>query len=207
MKVIYFVLALSIAIFGCKSKQKATTAATTPQTVTAKDLPKAPEKEQQMQAENTEPDTELYNIETEMLPMLKKYGVTSWREVAIALEKTPCYGRCPSYRLAILADGRVFYQGGRNVDNIGDFLCTLEKSKVNALQQKLADLDYFNLKAKYDMGATDLPSTHFYMNQKGKSKAIEARQGAPIALRDFATEIEEIIGACGLKKAEVGATD
>lgn len=208
MKAVYVALILVVTAVGCKSKQKASnTSAPVAQSAGVKDLPKAPEKDQQMQLETVQPESELYNIETELMPMLKKYGVNSWKEVSIAIEKTPCYGRCPAYRVAFLTDGRIFYQGIRNVTFVGDYQCMLGNAKVEALQQQLVDLDFFTLNTRYDMGATDLPSTHFYLNYKGRNKSVEARQGAPIGLRDYATALEEIVNNCGLKKADISSNE
>lgn len=37
------------------------------------------------------------------------------RTVVITLQRTVCYGSCPEYKLTIFSDGRVLYEGIRNV--------------------------------------------------------------------------------------------
>ena len=43
------------------------------------------------------------------------------KELVISLERTPCYGTCPIYKMEIFSDGSAFYHGERFVDRIGDY--------------------------------------------------------------------------------------
>ena len=62
---------------------------------------------------------------------------------AIALERTPCLGTCPVYRVSIDGDGRVTWQGLQHVETTGVRRATVPPQRVRVFERKLAELKFF----------------------------------------------------------------
>lgn len=76
----------------------------------------------------------------------------------ISLERTPCFGACPVYKVAIQRDGTLTYHGQRFVDRIGDFKATVPRSTFRKLERALGQSGYWEMKRSYDAQVTDLPT-------------------------------------------------
>ena len=66
----------------------------------------------------------------------------------IKLERTPCNGVCPVYRLEIYADGRVTYNGDYYVEKQGRFSWKLEPANIKKLQNAITKANYFDIQEK-----------------------------------------------------------
>lgn len=71
----------------------------------------------------------------------------------ISLERTPCFGACPVYKVTIRRDGTLLYHGRRFVDRLGDFRARVRPSEMRRLERALNDLGYWSMKPKYDAQA------------------------------------------------------
>jgi TonB family protein len=83
-------------------------------------------------------------------------------------ERTPCFGKCPSYRVEVLSNGVITYVGKRNVERIGTF-----KAKLSLAQRKqvLKAFNHYKLPAKSATNeklASDLPSLNYGYEIKKK---------------------------------------
>lgn len=76
----------------------------------------------------------------------------------ISLERTPCFGACPIYKVTIKSDGTLIYHGQRFVDRIGDYRARVSPSAVKRLGLRLNRLGYWEFARSYDQQVTDLPS-------------------------------------------------
>ena len=97
----------------------------------------------------------------------------------ITLERTVCYGTCPSYSLQIYEDGRVVYEGKEFVKKTGLAEGRIEKKAVEDLVAEFIKLNYFGLKKKPDCpnSWTDFPSTMTSLNWHGRHNAVDHYQG------------------------------
>lgn len=102
----------------------------------------------------------------------------------ITLERTPCFGSCPSYKVQIFADGRVVYEGKRFVKRKGKAQGRITKTAVQQLVGEFNSLNYVSLEDEYNPGGpscpegwTDYPSAITSLQWKGKKKTIRHYHG------------------------------
>ena len=119
----------------------------------------------------------------------------------ITLERTPCFGSCPSYKVQIFADGRVVYQGKRFVRRKGKAQARITKDAVQELVREFNSINYLNLDDEYNPGSpscpegwTDHPSAITSLAWEGKKKTIRHYHGCRGAqVLDQLTALEEKI--------------
>lgn len=110
-----------------------------------------------------------------------------------SIHRTPCYGKCPSYKVQIFESGYAVYDGMMFVEKRGRFEAWFDKEKMQLLIDKAKELGYFEMKAKYDDNVTDLPSCTTTLNAGGKRKTVYNRYGGPESLREFEKIFDQLI--------------
>ncbi|SDK17526.1 hypothetical protein SAMN05421823_10263 [Catalinimonas alkaloidigena] len=116
---------------------------------------------------------------------------TEARLPVLTIEKTPCFGRCPTYKASVYEDGTVFYEGRQFVAKEGTYEFQAPAEQVKQWLQEAKQLGYFQLEDEYPTKATDLPSTITSVRLDGKTKQITAVENVPPALRAFQTKLHE----------------
>lgn len=129
-------------------------------------------------------------INTELLTQTKY----SSNNPVITLERTVCFGKCPSYILTIFGDGKAIYKGRKFVDMIGASEKKLPLSAIDSLIAAFEKADFFNLQNEYTAGVTDLPTTIVSIKWNGKEKKVVDYYKAPASLRELEKKIDEIAG-------------
>jgi Domain of unknown function (DUF6438) len=122
----------------------------------------------------------------------------------IQLERTPCFGRCPVYRVAISASGRVSFVGKNFVARQGEAGGQVSKGGLDSLLAEIERQGYFDLADRYVAGAadcgpyaTDAPSAITEVTHDGRHKRIEHDYGcsqAPAILAELERRIDEVAG-------------
>ncbi|MEP7171189.1 MAG: DUF6438 domain-containing protein [Bacteroidota bacterium] len=104
-----------------------------------------------------------------------------------SIEHTPCFGKCPTYKITIYQGGYVVYEGKQNVKNIGMFSLQLEKSKVSEIKNFILQNNILEMNDEYkNPHIADYPFTLTEAGINGKYKHIvEADPQAPKQLKDF----------------------
>ena len=75
------------------------------------------------------------------------------------LERTLCFGACPSYRIVVYADGRVEWEGRNWVKVLGPATWQLTAAEVDRLPAAFSEAGYLDLKGNYSCyDETDRPS-------------------------------------------------
>ena len=102
----------------------------------------------------------------------------------ITLQRTPCFGSCPSYKLTIYEDGTVEYEGKDYVKRKGKAEGRITKAELEQLIQEFERIDYLNLADDYTLnskncpqGWTDNPTAVTSLNWKDKKKTITHYHG------------------------------
>lgn len=117
-------------------------------------------------------------------------------DVAITLERTPCFGGCPVYSISILNDGTVVYQGIRFVEVTGEQRGEIDPETVAQMVEAFADAGYFDWEEAYDtMTISDLPSVITSVTRDGETHRITRYTGdssAPVALSFLEQWIDEM---------------
>ncbi|MBI3244024.1 MAG: hypothetical protein HYZ49_17210 [Chloroflexi bacterium] len=125
-----------------------------------------------------------------------------YSDLVITLQRTPCFGTCPIYKLTVYGDGRVEYEGEQFVAVEGTQTATITADQVKALAAAFEQANYFTLPDNYTALVTDLPTTITSVTFNGQTKTIENYGGcfeeidslnkAPQALCDFEALIDTV---------------
>src|SRR6476620_2929455 len=76
----------------------------------------------------------------------------------VSLERTACYGRCPIYKVTVLRDGTVLWEGERFVKVTGKATAKVSVSVIMDLAKAFAKADFFALQDRYtNRDVTDHP--------------------------------------------------
>lgn len=122
----------------------------------------------------------------------------------ISLERGPCFGTCPVYRVTLDRAGTVTFEGRRFVADTGVSLGSASPGAVDSLFTELAAAGYFDFAERYVAGepgceryATDLPTVVTEVAAGGRIRRIEHDHGcaeAPAALSKLEGTIDEVAG-------------
>jgi uncharacterized protein DUF6438 len=124
---------------------------------------------------------------------------------AITLERTPCFGGCPVYAVAVSRSGEVTYEGKAHVRQLGKASGKITQQKVDGLLVELEKAGYFSMANRYTASeascgrySTDSPSANTSVTIRGRTKRIEHDYGcgaAPGALVVLERRIDEVLGS------------
>ncbi len=95
------------------------------------------------------------------------------QNAVITMERTPCFGACPAYRLTLHGDGSVVYTGLQFVAMEGVQIGRISEDQFRQVAQRFYDIDYFSLRDQYQCPVSDLPSAKTSITIGGRSKAID----------------------------------
>ena len=122
----------------------------------------------------------------------------------VSLERGPCFGTCPVYRVSLDRAGNVRFEGHRFVADSGISTAIVPREQAESLFVELETADYFDFADSYRSGdpvctryATDLPTVITEVHLRGRTKRVEHDRGcadAPAALSALETRIDEVTG-------------
>lgn len=134
------------------------------------------------------------------------------REVVITLYRGMCYGECPVYSVRITGDGRVSYNGGRFVKELGSRTLRIRRADVRKLVGVFEKAGYFAIQRNYTEEScweepctftTDAPSADTLITIRGKTYQVRHNFGCGCA-PDALYEVYEAIDRVGRTKRWVG---
>jgi len=121
----------------------------------------------------------------------------------LCIERTPCYGTCPSFKVEVDAKANVKYYGKRFIPLLGNYTKVLPEEVFQKIVSRLQGAQLFKYQDKYDEpGISDLPSCILTYKAGGKQKVISMRAKFPDELNSLTTEIEKLIGTEDYTKVE-----
>jgi hypothetical protein len=107
-------------------------------------------------------------------------------EPVLVYQRTPCYGRCPTYTATVFADGRVEYDGQRFVSLLGKHTLSLPPATVAAMLAEAKRINFSSLVERYAGHTSDLPATIITVHPEGQPlHAVYASEGIPENLRGY----------------------
>ena len=117
----------------------------------------------------------------------------------ITLQRTPCYGSCPVYRITVSGTGEVGYFGEAHVDKAGAHRWKISGRRLQRLAEAFERARYSRLADRYTSREfTDAPGCLTSIEyEDGSSKSIDHYHGdptAPDALTELEDEIDRIVG-------------
>ncbi len=126
-------------------------------------------------------------------------------DVAISLERTPCFGTCPVYRIQVTPAGGVTYEGRANVRRVGTATAQIPPERVTALLREMEQAGYFTFSDRYAVSeptcrrySTDSPSAISSATYRGRTKRIQHDYGCggvPGALTVLEQRIDDVLGS------------
>ncbi|MBA3317809.1 MAG: hypothetical protein H0T50_06915 [Gemmatimonadales bacterium] len=131
-------------------------------------------------------------------------NVAAPEEPVVTLERAPCFGTCPVYRVAISGSGAVRFVGRQHVIRQGEVADQIPPERVDSLLGELEAGGYFGFADAYVRGspacgqyATDSPTVITSATADGHSKTIRHDYGcsaAPPELGRLERMIDEVAG-------------
>jgi hypothetical protein len=119
-----------------------------------------------------------------------------------SISKSPCYGTCPVYEMKIYSDGKVEYEGKRNVERIGKYIATISEEQMQKFVNVANEINYFKLEDKYDSPITDVPSTTTTLSVNGSAKSVYRRADYPNKILRFEALFEDLFELLVWKKVD-----
>jgi len=116
-------------------------------------------------------------------------------DLLIALERTPCFGTCPTYRVTISSDGSVIYDGRAHVNRMGILRSSITVDDLEKLFSEFKKHDFFEVDGRYDemddSGDASFVITSIRAN--GREKTIKRYTLPKIPPPDWLIQLEERI--------------
>jgi hypothetical protein len=118
--------------------------------------------------------------------------------VVISLERGPCFGTCPVYKVTLYGDGTVRYDGKDHVRVMGSQTAVIAPDKVKELAEEIERSGFFSLRDSYtEVSVTDAPLVVVYVAIDGKKMQVKHYLGdfkAPKALEALESKVDEVAG-------------
>src|ERR1700761_4785206 len=121
--------------------------------------------------------------------------IKDWQSLKITLERGPCFGSCPDYRLEIGGDGGLRYEGRHFVAIPGVHTGRIDPGKVRALYDQFRQADFFWLLDNYRASITDFPAFTIAISFDGQSKAVTDYAGTAIGMPAQVRALEATVDA------------
>jgi hypothetical protein len=94
----------------------------------------------------------------------------------VRLERSPCYGPCPTYTVEVFEGGRAAYHGVRFVEMEGDWQGQIKSAALQKVLEIAREMHFDGLDASYDNPRImDLPSQTFTI----EGHTVMSRYGGP----------------------------
>jgi hypothetical protein len=148
--------------------------------------------------QNVEPTDQVKTEPVKTEPV--KQNEAAKQDVYFEIERTPCFGKCPVYKMTIQADGMATLMGKQNIDYIGTYNKRVDKATMDMLVSEFNKAGFFNMKDEYTEKVMDLPTTWVTFKYKGKSKKIRDYYKAPQELKDLEKLLQNIAVGPGWNK-------
>ena len=116
--------------------------------------------------------------------------------VILEFEKTACFGKCPSFKVELLSNGVIHYEGRAHVENIGKYISNVNDSFIYTIFQEADKVGFYDLKREYPVDGRqipDLPKTITYIKNGEKEQQIINGFDSPHELKEFELFIWEKI--------------
>jgi hypothetical protein len=131
-------------------------------------------------------------------------GTAADTALVASLERGPCRGFCPTYRVDVYADGRVKFDGTRNVQSTGPQRKTISSQSVQGLARAIESSGFASADTAYMFESpgcgqyhTDLPVSVLSARVGARMKTIRhdpGCQSAPGFLKSLAARIDSVAG-------------
>lgn len=124
----------------------------------------------------------------------------------VVMERTPCFGTCPAYRVEINKNGKVIYTSWSNTKYEGVYEKNFDAGEVAALFSQFDKYKVDTCNVEYNNIIPDVPGINFHFKYKGKEKSIHNAHFGPEFIGQLAAETDKFsqINDTWKKTAEAG---
>jgi hypothetical protein len=113
--------------------------------------------------------------------------------VRIVLERSGCFGTCPSYRVELNGTGEVLFQSDGFVTFPGDHQTRVSPQAIECLLQDFRTVDFWSLDPEYVANVTDLPTYKISLTIDGKTKVLTDYAGQSVGMPAAVSALEDAI--------------
>lgn len=113
--------------------------------------------------------------------------------VHVKLERSGCYGSCPSYSVEISGTGHVLFKGDSFVTFAGEHRRRVPANDVACLVDNFRAADFWSLASKYEAPITDSPTYRITFSINGQSKTVTDYVGRAVGMPESVTDLETAI--------------
>ena len=107
--------------------------------------------------------------------------------------RSPCFGKCPTYKMSIYKNGTVLLEGIRDVRLVGNFKAKISSKQMKMFSDMALSLEFFKMNDKYDSPITDVPSTTLSIVADGYRKEVYARANYPQRIKKLAELFDHLL--------------
>jgi hypothetical protein len=113
-------------------------------------------------------------------------------QLLFSIEKGPCFGACPEYKIEVFTNGEAHLKGIRNVEHIGEYKTQIPDSFLDEMKKSIAAMNIASLDTNYvNKFLTDIPAIDLYFDLKSRRKHIHIfHQQPPQEIDDLLRLIE-----------------
>ena len=119
-------------------------------------------------------------------------------KVSISLQRSGCFGTCPSYTVTVSTNGIVF-DGGSYVVVHGKHTAAVDAKKVRDLATRFVAADFYSMDEKYVASVTDNPTYALSIDIDGRAMKVEDYvgewEGMPAVIGDLENEVDAFAGS------------
>lgn len=111
---------------------------------------------------------------------------SDYDKLEIIYQRTVCFGRCPVYTLTINGASQLAtYKGEQNTEKLGTYTKKITSEDLKQWVEAFEKANFNSLNDEYLGMITDFPIKYISYSNKGKTKKIKERSGAPKELTDL----------------------
>ena len=110
----------------------------------------------------------------------------------IEMEKGPCFGRCPVFKLTIYDNGLASYEGERFTDRLGTYVKNVPSNSYKQLLQSFKEANLWQYKDIYRGRVPDLQTVTIIYHEGAESKSIKGKDGRPTVVMDLEALLDKI---------------
>ena len=119
-------------------------------------------------------------------------------QLVFSIEKGPCFGTCPEYKVEVFSSGKAILHAIRNVGQVGDFHGQLSKSDLDEVNSSISKIKIESLDTFYvNKYLTDFQATDICIGAKSQIKCIHICHENPpqevVSLIQELTRLEKLI--------------
>ena len=94
-------------------------------------------------------------------------------QLLFSIEKGPCFGACPEYKIEVFTNGEAHLKGIRNVEHVGEFKSQIPDSLLDEMKKSIGVMNIASLDTNYvNKYLTDFPAVDLAFDISGERKRI-----------------------------------